>query len=186
MALIADISRFEQGGWYDGYRRYPFFAERASWLNQVAPPGKILVAGCGWGYLVDELILLGRDVWGIDASAYCVSKSVVSDRILQRSVLVRSDLNATRTAAGIAANGRFAAGVTEDLLPCLTIPEVISALSELRRIITVTALFHIITPGDGNAQPPGRVPDMSWRTQQEWKNIVGNDLIYNSETGSVL
>jgi hypothetical protein len=183
MPLLADASRFE-GGWYDGYRRYPFFAQRAAWIHATVPTGKLLIAGCGWGYLVDELVKLERDAWGIDASAYCVSKDIAPGRVLQRSALVRADLNAVKSAAGIATNGRFAAGITEDLLPCLTIAEITSALQELRR--ACTSLLHIVTPGDGTAQPPGRVPEMTWRVAAGWKQIVGSDPVYNAETGAVL
>jgi hypothetical protein len=186
VALLADASRFEQGGWYSQYRNYPFFAVRAAWIHATVPTGKLLIAGCGWGFLVDELVKLGRDAWGIDASAYCSGKAVVLGRVLQRSALVRADVNAAKSAAGIAANGRFAAGVTEDLLPCLSVPEITSALGELRR--ACTTLLHIVTPGDGTAQPPGRVPEMTWRNHQEWKDFptIGTELVYNAETGAVL
>lgn len=183
MAVLATQARFEEGGWYSQYRNYPFFAQRAAWINQTVPTGKLLIAGCGWGYLVDELLKLGRDVWGIDASAYCVGKGIAPGRVFQRSALVRADLNAAKTAAGVASNGRFAAGVTEDLLPCLTVPEVSSALQELRR--ACTSLLHIVTPGDGSAQPPGRVPEMTWRDVAGWKQIVGSDPVYSTETGAV-
>jgi hypothetical protein len=186
MAVLADASRFEggAGAWYSNYTRYAFFAQRAAWIHATVPTGKLLIAGCGWGYLVDALVKLGRDAWGIDASAYCVGKAVVPGRVLQRSALVRADVNAVKTAAGIAANGRFAAGVTEDLLPCLSVPEITSALGELRR--ACTTLLHIVTPGDGTAQPPGRVAEMNWRTTQGWKDLVGSDPVYDAETGAVL
>ncbi len=181
---LATAARFEPGGdWYsEGYRRFPFFAERAAWVHATAPAGNILVAGAAYGYLVDELAKLGRDAWGIDASAYAVERAVVPGRILQRSALVRADLTAARTAAGLAGASRFAAGVTEDLLPCLTVAEVANALGELRR--ACTTLLHIVTPGDGQAQPPGRAPEMTWRTVNDWRQIVGADPVYSAEAGA--
>jgi hypothetical protein len=188
MALLADASRFEQGDWYSQYRRYDFFAQRAAWIHATVPTGKLLVAGCGWGYLVDELVKLGRDAWGIDASSYCAGKGIAPGRVLTRSALVRADVNAAKTAAGIAGGGKFAAGITEDLLPCLTVAEITSALGELRR--ACTSLLHIVTPGDGSAQPPGRVPEMTWRSHQEWVDFptIGSsgERVYNAETGAVL
>lgn len=182
MALLGTAENWPS--WYSSYGAYPSLEARAAWLNAEVPAGKLLVAGCGWGYLVALLNQLGRDAWGIDAAPFCFANRA-TPRVLQRSVLVRADLNAAKTAAGIASNGRFAGCLTEDLLPCLTGPnEVANALGEIRR--ATTRLLHVVTPGDGQAQPPGRTPEMAWRTHQEWKNLVGADLVMDTETGAVL
>lgn len=182
MALLGTAANWPV--WYSSYGAYPFLEQRAAWFDAEVPTGKLLIAGCGWGYLVALLNQLGRDAWGVDASPYCFANRV-TDRVLQRSVLVRADLNAAKTAAGIASSGRFAGCLTEDLLPCLTGPnEAANALGELRR--ASTRLLHVVTPGDGTPAPPGRTPEMSWRTHVQWKQVVGADLVMSAEGGAVL
>lgn len=183
MALLADASRFE-GGWYSAYQRYPFFAERAAWIHAQVPTGKLLVAGCGPGYLVDELVLLGRDAWGIDAAPYCASRFIRTDRIMQADSLVRSQLAAVRTFAGLQGNARFAGLITDDLLPCLTDAEATIAIAESRRIATVVR--HIITCSKVDDVPGSRAAEMNWKTQAAWKALTTPDLTYDTETGAVL
>ena len=66
MGRIASIEDFEQGGLYTSYTRYPFFKERATNLKGRITTGKVLIVGCGWGYLVDELVKLGKKVIALD------------------------------------------------------------------------------------------------------------------------
>ncbi len=183
MALLADASRFE-GGWYTTYQRYPFFAERAAWIHAQVPAGKLLIAGCGPGYLVDELVKLGRDAWGIDAAPYCASRFVLPARIMQADSLVRSQLAAVRSFAGLQGNARFAALVTDDLLACFTDAEVTIAVNESRRIATV--VLHIVTCSKANDVPGSRNPELNWKTHAQWAALAAPDLVYDAETGAVL
>ena len=73
MALLASPDTLASPtGWYwnpdtgESYRRYPFFADRVAQLKQrFAPNGQaLLIAGCGFGYLVDECVTAGYDAWG--------------------------------------------------------------------------------------------------------------------------
>lgn len=181
MALLGDAARFENGGsWYTQYRRYPFFVERAAWVNTMQPTGKLLVAGCGWGYLVDELVQLGRDAWGCDASSYCVGKTVAGNRVLLGSVLVRADLDAVKAAAGVAPAGKFAVCVTEDLLPCLALAELPAARTELLR--AASTLLHIATMA---APGPDRLAELLWQPVAKWKGQIP-DTIYDAERGVVV
>lgn len=171
------------GGWYSAYTRYPFFSRR-SIMARAQGSGVYLVAGCGFGYLVDDLFANGVNVWGIDASAYAISQGqienpAVAGRLLQRSVLVDSDLVAARQAAGLRTTGpqaqrqRFDICLTEDLLPCLTDAEITTALTVLRANCNKVA--HIITFLDPIGQ---QVPEMNWKTLEQWRAILGNDFIY--------
>lgn len=72
--------------------------------------------------------------------------------------------------------------VTEDMLPvCDDEGEVSAILAALRPI--GRALLHIITCADQEAD---RLPGLLWKTQTDWKAIVGGDLVLNAEGGRVL
>jgi hypothetical protein len=184
MPLLADASRFEQGGWYDDYRRYPFFAARAAWVHATVPTGKLLIVGCGPGFLVDELVKLGRDAWGIDSSAYCMARAVQSARIMQADALVRSQLAAARSFAGLSGNQKFAGLVTEDLLPCLSDAEAGVAVTEARRVAPVA--LHIVTCSKAGDVPGSRVAELNWKTIDRWAAIVSPDRVMDTETGAVM
>lgn len=175
------------GTLYDNYQRYPFFAERANILAARYPVnlGKCVVLGCGFGYLVDELVQRGYDCWGVEAADYARNKAAEvlpfasANRVVLANVANRSALNAVKTAAGLnAANGRFAWGVTEDLLPtCTDEAEVQLGLAEVRRMISTTAgrFAHIITctkPSDPS-DLDRRLPGLLWRSRAQWRAIIG-------------
>lgn len=174
MARLATAADFEQpGGLYgsqvedspgsgvfvwSGYKRYPFFAQRAAVIQQQFPSVSVLVAGCGWGYLVDELRALNMNAWGVDASPYCITKATTlwpighrtNGRVLLGDCTIAAAMATVRTTAlGGPITRRFGVVVTEDLLPVLTEVEITAALSALRTI--ATAMFHIVTTDDGNS-----------------------------------
>jgi hypothetical protein len=200
MAVMASTARFEQGGWYSSYGRYPFFAERAQWANgQTAAGNKIGVAGCGWGYLVDELRKLNRDAYGFDAASYATAKWIgirptEPSRVVVASALTRTQMTSFRsTTVGMAGSALIPLIVTEDLLPALTDAEVTTALTELRRI--ATKLIHVCTcaapttPGGtvaAAADVASRSADFNWKTHAAWKALVGTELVMNAEGGAVL
>jgi hypothetical protein len=186
MGRLASAADFEGGLLYTDYRNYSFFADRALKIKGRVATGKVLVAGCGWGFAVGELLSLGIDAWGCDASPYALGKAVevlpvnASARVILADCTSRTQLSALKTAAGLPGNQRFAFVVTEDLLPCLdNEAEVAAVLTELRRI--GVTLFHIVTPkSEGNTAP------LLWRTLPEWKALVGNDLVMSAESGQVI
>lgn len=187
MGRLATEADFKQGGMYDDYRRYPFFAQDADSLTARYPAlGRVLVAGCGYGYLVDELAARGWDAWGCDASPHSIGERI-SARIQGFDVLVRSDMVALRTLAG----GRFDLIVDEELLGVLSDAEIPVALTELRRIAAPPAreLFHIITCAneldEGPLSPARTVyPEFSWRSHSQWVALIGNgESVMNREGG---
>lgn len=165
------------------YRDYPVFSQRATNIKGRFNTGKILIAGCGYGYLVKHLLSLGADAWGVDASPWAISQgtTVAPNRILQADVTQRAQLDAARTAAGLKSTQKFTAVITEELLPSLTDAEVAVALTELRRVGTV--LFHIVTAVELQAD---RMPEFNWKTLAEWKTVVGTELVMGVESGTIL
>lgn len=203
MAYIYTESDYN--GYIDSqYRRYGFFADRGITFNNSWNSLKnetLLVAGCGWGFLVQELMQEHgfTDVWGCDASDYAVNTaapanlpSQYASRILLGSILSDTDIKAVANTAGIqGGNPKFKAILTEDVLPCLTDAEIPIALSVLRG--RSRSLAHIITPRmqgstlqpDGSTTYPGgmQVPELTWLTHEEWIAHIGsNDPIAFTDT----
>lgn len=189
----------------DNYREYDFFALRAAYFNgswNSFKNNSLLVAGCGYGYLVRQLMRdhAFTDVWGFDASAYVQSnpgnlEPEYFSRILQADAL--GNLNSVRQAAGLKGNQSFRACVTEDVLPtAANEAEAQTMLSNLRGISQ--GMAHVITPyrpelgevrqPDGSVTYPGgvRMPGFLWLTIDEWRALIGpGEPIYHSETGEV-
>lgn len=190
--LIATQADYE-GGWYFDpnkavgeldYRDGSHFNARVEFLRARVTTGKVLIAGCGYGYLVKRLVDLGFDAWGCDASQWCVDKAatIVPGRVIKADVTVRAQLGSVLTAAGLSSkNGRFAFTVTEDLLVCLADAEISTALTELRRISA--SLFHIVTAVEVEAE---RGASFNWKTLSGWKAVVGTELVFGVESRSVV
>jgi SAM-dependent methyltransferase len=174
---------------YTLYRRYDFFATRAAIIHARYPAvGKILIAGCGYGYLVDELVKLGRDAWGIDAATYAVNTGKAEmPQIAGRLILADAgnslDMQAARAAAGLTGNRRFDLIVDEDMLPVMSDAEATGALAQMRANVLNGRIFHIITPGD--PVDPSKVAALNWKSIGAWKAIMGAEPILNAETGEV-
>lgn len=188
MARLATVEDFENGPMYSNYHRYPFFAQRADLIRQRYPNAvRILVAGCGYGFLVDELIQRGVNAWGVDASVYATGKAAVvlstnaRPRVLRGNCAVRTDMDAVKSAAGLRTNQRFDLVVQEDLLPCCdTDAEVQAVVTELRRLGPVLHLVWTHQDGDTHTLP------LLWYTAAEWRARLGTDALWRAQTGEVL
>lgn len=187
MARLATQADFEgqvPDSLYSAYQKFPFFAQRAQWLLSLhgrlvragvlstTPAGtKVCVAGCAYGYLVEELVARGFDAWGFDASGYALDKMTTSvdlatrGRVLFRDMLNSSDWNAVRQAANLRGNQKFHVGITEDVLPAMSDAEVATAIGFARSGCTV--LVHVVTPGV--ATDPSRVAPLNWKTMEQWR-----------------
>ena len=205
MARHATPERFN-GGWYANppYQRFQFHATRAAVANgrfAQIKGSKILVAGAGFGYLVDELNSLGfTNVYGCDIPWAIEQGRLalphIANRLIVADVTVRSQLTALKTAAGLTTRQSFALTITEDLLPAAdNVTETQLMLTELRRISS--SLFHIITmmrPGetknpDGSVSANGAIKrggDMLWLMPQEWRSAIGTEAIMDNEAGVIL
>lgn len=175
----------------EGYRRYPFFAERVAEIRTRFPAStKVLVAGCGWGFLLDEAAALGVEAWGMDASSYAISKAQevlaepVRSRVVLGDVTNEAQVNNMRNLAGMRGQQKFDLCITEDLLPVLTDAEVATALPLLRNVSSF--MLHIITCSKADDGPTQRHPELNWKLQSEWKALVSPDLTFDAETGEVV
>lgn len=174
---------------YGFYRRYPFFTRRASLIAQRYPAAsRLLVVGCGPGYLVDELIKAGKaQTWGVDASPFAVGRAAtalgatVGARVRQADATDAAALLAAKQAMGLGRNQRFDLAITEDVLPCLTTQEQTALLAAVRG--QANALFHVVTPGD--PADPAKLPGLDWRSTAAWKALVGTDPVLDAETWGI-
>ena len=205
MARHATPERFN-GSWYANppYQRFQFHGTRAAVANNrfaQIKGSKILVAGCGYGYLVDELARLGfTNAYGCDTS-WAIGQGKlelphIANRLIVADVTIRSQLTALKTAAGLSTRQSFALTITEDLLPAAdNVAEAQTMLTELRRISS--SLFHIVTmmqPGetknpDGSVSANGavkRIADMLWQDSNTWRSVIGAEAILDNEKGVIL
>jgi len=188
MGRIASIEDFEQGGLYTSYTRYPFFKERATNLKGRITTGKVLIVGCGWGYLVDELVKLGIDAWGIEISQYAVDKAqtVIPDnayRIIKGDASIVADMDRVKTASGLNKNQKFYLVVSEDMFTVCLDDEVTLTLNQMHRIgshyLHIMTCIHPEIPGDIES----RFASINWKTQSQWKTLLGSDPCWDTEQG---
>src|SRR3989344_51243 len=166
-----------------GYRRYPFFADRLAMLKRRFAPDnqKLLIVGCGYGYLVDLALQAGYDAWGCDISPWAVARAqrvlpaASAARVLLGDATSSTSLAAVKTAAGLKDDQKFAVLMTEDMLGCLTDGEIALALPALRAICS-SKLLHLATPLDPSAEQDSR---LNWKTGLEWKELVAPDVFVN-------
>lgn len=198
MGLLASSDLFQSstGLYWDpttgiGYSDYEFFRLRVESLKtRFAPNGQaLLLAGCGFGYLVRRARALGYNAWGCDASAWAVGQAPadVSAYVRQADVLVAAQLDAVAAAAGLHGNPpRWDLLVTEDLLECLTDAEIAAALPLLRARCRAN-LAHIVTPFDQWAHDHGlEDPRVNWKTYEQWKAIVSPPDVVIGQNGEVV
>jgi hypothetical protein len=137
------------------------FAERAEMIVGRYPNARrALVVGCGpGGYLVDDLLARGVNAWGMDASAWAVSEAqaALGERIVLGDGCVLAEYPP----------GPWDLVVSEDCLPCCDDGECVAMASAMGQ--AGAAVLHIISceHGDEHCAP------LNWRTQAEWRALLG-------------
>lgn len=170
MGLLASWEDFENGGLYDQYRRYPFFATRAEHLVEHYE-GTFLIVGCGWGYLVDELLIRGVDAWGVDWSDYAIRSGRrelphMQHRIVHGDARRHKDLQAVGP-------GQFDVAVSEDMLTVMDNPgEMLRVHQSMRQVSD--SVVHIVS-----YEQPDKTQDqrIRWHTAEWWSNQFGDACI---------
>lgn len=181
MSLLATQQDFEAGGLYDNYQRYPFFAKRARLIKQRWGPSTVLVVGCGWGYLVDELRKVGIDAWGVDLSDYALRKAHaelpdVFPYIHKADGRVPQQLQ--RVGPGI-----WDLVVTEDVLTVSSNEQEVDRFITAARSVARDHAVHILTcwydfhSDDKKNRRDSRV---MWKTPDEWAALVQPDPIIDN------
>lgn len=137
---------------------------------QLQESADILVIGCGLGFLMEELKVLGMNVWGVDNSQYIQSmknKEKVLVPIYNISATSDSFVNSVRNAAGAM---WFDVVVTEDMLTSHDSYDVIFSNCEqiLNPSSPKTNIVHIV---DTNASAP-----FASKTLDQWKQLKPDHL----------
>jgi hypothetical protein len=145
---LASPEDFFNGPVYTCYRHHEGYRKRALLLHPFPDP--ILIVGCGWGFLVDELHRLDHtDCWGIDASDYAIANRV-------HKQVVKADMLDPPLS-------HFSTAVTEDLLPCLTDEE--AAVAAINCASIAPIVIHLVTEhGQG---------DLNYHSTAEWLRLTG-------------
>lgn len=185
MSLLANQQDFERTGTglYSEYKRYRFFETRAEVIRQTFDPASVLVVGCGWGFLVDELRKKGIDAWGVDLAEYAIRKahSEVPDSY---RYIKRADGRNGRQLARIGP-GIWDVVVTEDVLT------VCSNEQEIQQFVTAAGsvardhVLHIVTCWlPYQDEIPGKKERFDkrvlWKYDTEWAELVAPDPILNN------
>jgi len=171
---------------YDEYRRYPFFAERAAFIRQRYPTAsRVLIAGCGYGYLVDELRKSGVGAWGCDIAPWATGQAAQvlgqnAQFVGQGDITSAASMATVKSQAGLRNNQRFDVTVTEDVLTVLTEAEITAALQAVRGISST--VLHMVTPGVPNAE---HHPDLNWKSIAAWRSRCAPDVVYDVEQRTV-
>lgn len=194
---------------YTDYAYGPMFKHRAQLIQSIFPPvagRKVVVAGCAYGFLVHELVQLGYDAWGFDGAQYAVGAAQaqlsrwlpalgfsapyitsIVNRLQFGNVATLADLNAVKSAAGVANNSQFEVCIVEDLhSTCQTDNEVGVGLTSLRRVQSgrrsfTNQIFHIITAIDQGRidSMNGLLPGLLWKTMAQWRELIN----FNNTSG---
>lgn len=83
---------------------------------------KVLIVGCAFGYMIEYLLALGVDPYGIDVSSYAIGQAdpSIASRVYTGDATQDAVVKAAKQAFGMKRNDRFDLIVSEDLLVCLT------------------------------------------------------------------
>lgn len=172
-----------------GYHEFPFFQTRIDSIKQrFAPTGQtLLIAGCGFGYLVNFAVNAGYNAFGIDGSSFAINQGKTVLPAIASRLAVADITNATQVDAASKTFGlkggtpKYALLVTEDVLPCLSDAEITTALSVLRARSTAN-LLHMVTPG--NPGDPGLDSRLNWKTIDGWRAVLcPPDVVGDCDTG---
>lgn len=168
LACFEDFE-MESGLYWPPYSDFDYFAQRAQYLADRFPNGRVLVLGAGWGFLVEHGLRLGLDIWGAELSSYAIQqgRDHLSPEAFAR--LVRCDITDGGSLAW--ATGSWDAVVSEDVAPMLSREEV-QAMCLHARALSGTVL-HWVTPA-----PPQPHPSIvTVASSEEWVELLAPDQV---------
>lgn len=220
MSKFATPERFEgtdgQGGtWYRpppalSWEMWPdrvrVFRELTG-LTPAAPRSdagpKVLVAGCGYGYVCWHLWDQGFSAWGMDGAwaqgqARGGKLPNISDHIWSGDVTLTTDVRRVRGDSGIGGNRRFDAVITDDLLSVadsaaeaqsmLTVLRAEAAPNDRSRVVHFISMYDPTQPWSPTLTA-GEAAEGLYRTEAEWIGMIGtsgtaaNERIVNIHGG---
>lgn len=183
MSLLANQQDFENGGLYSNYHRSAVFSHRAEVIRQTFSPQSVLVVGCGWGFLVDELHKKGLEAWGVDLSEYAIRKAHVEVPDVYHRIK-KADGRVARQLARIGP-GIWDVVVTEDVLAACSNEQEADRFVTAARSVARNHVLHVVTCWLPEQDPypekkARRDNRVLWRYQEEWLDLVKPDPILNN------
>lgn len=164
MSFVHGREEYE-GGVYSDYGPHLGYRARAHHLDGILGGLRektILIAGCGYGFLVQAMMERNAfsDVWGCDASPFAVAKAqqVLPYEYARR--VFRSDV--------FDLERDYDAIVSEDLLPCAESEEEAVAMAEAMAS-HARVVVHFVTPRTSNPLDDRFL----WLLAHEWKRLIG-------------
>lgn len=185
---------------YVAYSRETFldslvFETRRDWLTGYGLDNNasILVVGCGFGFLLEQLIDAGiTDVYGLEPSAWLFDpanggewRSDVRSRVAQDFVGSGTE-KASLNALGVGGAARFTFVVDEDAASSHTdaeLPAFVAGLEDRLQGNARSRIVHVVT----TALHDGYVGDSSlnWKTLADWKAIAPTHTWVDARTGEI-
>jgi hypothetical protein len=171
------------------------FGKRKDWLTGYGLDNnaKVLVIGCGFGFLLEYLIDAGiPDVWGIDPGDWYWDAANDGEWRSDVKPLVANDWigSGTEQASlqalpGVSGQAKFTWIVDEDAATMHTdaeLPAFITACEDRLQGNVKGRIIHIVTPlrftGPGDSA-------VNWKTMAEWKAIAPDHNWVDARTGEV-
>jgi 2-polyprenyl-3-methyl-5-hydroxy-6-metoxy-1,4-benzoquinol methylase len=143
-------------------------------LLRIAAADRILVAGCGFGFLVEAMAALGQpNCWGVDSSAW-IESGLAEEAGGGVSVTVADFLDPSLPAimAGVAGPGGFDWILSEHLLEAAEEAVIPSLLDSAEGLLSdgrpLAAAAHLVQVVDADRRGE---PDMTWKSAQGWKAL---------------
>lgn len=181
MSLLANQQDFEAGGLYGQYKRFAWFKRRAEIIRQTYGPESVLIIGCGWGYLVDELRKKGVAAWGVDLSEYAIRRAHAEVPDVYRYISKADGRNARQMER--VGPGYFDLAVTEDVLTTCSNEQEVERFLEAARTVSDQRL-HIVTCWLPTQDLPDKLEQRDkrvlWHYEEEWLELVKPDPILNN------
>ena len=151
---------------------------------------KVLVCGCGYGYVCWHLWDQGFSAWGVDgqwAQGQALTGQKlpnIADHVIAGDCTIATDMANVRSQAGIGRNRRFDAVITDDLLSAAdSAAEVQAMLTAIRNEVAPTnraRVIHFISMYDPTKEwspylSPTDANEGLYRSESDWITMIGNN-----------
>ncbi len=166
---------------YDEYRRYDFFRHDAEFIASTFNliNKTVLVVGCAYGYLVDELRKQGIKSFGVDNSVYARSRINRVFELEPDKKVLEGDTSKSTVWTGIKTQiGTIDFLITEDLFTDFEDSQISPFLSLCRN--HSSRRLHILTCAP-ERPIQNRDHHFNWKSFAEWDSILKPDALLNRE-----
>lgn len=145
------------------------FLEKSGLLGINLAGKKVLVTGCAYGFLCQYLISLGVQAYGMDFSAYALTRvpNEINGKVILGDARLEADFIRAKTMAGLTrANDKFDLIIDEDMICCLTDAEAVTFRALAMKYSNM--FIHLIDVA------PNLVNWYNFHTIAGWKTLLGS------------